>query len=113
MYFNATQPKTASIKETVVLSSHNSDAFNEYVCKIESIDKEIDILKQEINVLEKYLKKMENSLRRMKGSLEKIFVAKYIDGLSVNKIAIKVNYSESHVYRQLSIINQIIKDDKK
>ena len=49
----------------------------------------------------------------MKGALEKIFVAKYIDGLPVNQIAIRVSYSESHVYRLLSQINQIIKDDNK
>ena len=112
-YFNATQPQSVAIKETVVSSSTHSDLLANYVIKIEEIDKEIEVLKKEIEVLEKYLNKMEGCLRKMKGSLERIFVAKYIDGLKVNQIARRINYSPSHIYRELSIINKIIKDDKK
>lgn len=114
IYFNATQPKATAIKDEIVSTSfYNSDTMSTYVIKIEKIDKEIDILKEEIKTLEYYLRKMEDALRKMEGSLEKIFVAKYIDGLKVKQIARRVHYSPSHIYRELSIINKIIKDDKK
>lgn len=114
IYFNATQPKATAIKDEIVSTSFiNSDSLTNYVIKIEKIDKEIDLIKREIKTLEYYLSQMENVLRKMKGSLEKIFVAKYIDGLKVKQIATRVNYSQSHIYRELSIIKKIIQDDKK
>lgn len=114
IYFNATQPGSPKLKEVSVSGSkvHN-DSFLNYTAKIEDIDKEIEILKKEIYILKKYLKKMEDSLRSMKGILEKIFVLKYIEGLDVRRISYKLNYSEPHIYRLLSTIRQIIKDDKK
>lgn len=114
IYFNHTQPKSGEIKEVMVDSSRIiKDTFLEYTEKVEEINKELDDLYKEKDILERYLKKMESSLRSMKGILEKIFVAKYIDGLSVDKIAIRVNYSVPSVYRKLSEIYRIIKDDKK
>lgn len=113
MYFNMTQPKAMSIKNDVIVSGGHNDSFAEYVSKVELIDEKIENTKSEIKILDFYLKKMESSLRKMKGSLEKIFVDKYIDNLSVKKIAIKENYSQSDIYRKLSIIRTIIKDEKK
>lgn len=114
IYFRNTLPKSGKIKEVIVDSSRViNDTFLEYNIKTEEIDKELDNLYKEKEILEKYLKKMEDSLRTMKGILERIFVAKYIDGLDVKRISLKFNYSESHIYRLLSTIHQIIKDDKK
>lgn len=114
IYFEETQPKSKKINGVMVQSSMiNHDKFLEYTSKIESIEDDIEVLEKEIRMLEEYLRKMEYNLRHMKGALEKIFVAKYIDGLSVNQITIKVNYSKTAVYRYLSTIHQIIKDGKK
>lgn len=113
LYFNETQPKASKIKDVMVDSSRIiEDTFLKYTEKTEEIDKEMELVKEEIEILKKYLKKIEESLRKMKGQLEKIFVAKYIDGLDVRKIAIKFSYSESHIYRLLSTIHQIINDGK-
>lgn len=113
IYFNATQPKAVVVKETVVLSTVHADMMTEYTAKIEDIDKKIAILTQEIVLLEQNLSKMEECIRNIKGSLETVFVAKYIDGLKVKQIAKKTDYSESHVYKILSDIREIIKDNKK
>jgi len=114
IYFEETQPKSKKINGVMVQSSIvNHDKFLEYTSKIESIDKDIEILEKEISMLENYLKKMEHSLRHMKGALEKVFVARYIDGLKANEITTRVNYSIAQVYRYLSTIHQILKDDKK
>jgi len=113
MYFDRTQPSSPKFGEKVSSSHKLSEPFLEYTEKVENINQEIEDLYKEKEILEKYLKMMEDSLRQMKGILEKIFVAKYIDGLDVRKIAIKYSYSESHIYRLLTTIHQIIKDDKK
>lgn len=113
IYFNDTQPKSPKYGEKVSSSHKPHDSFLEYSDKTKEIDEELEQLYQEKEILEKYLKMMEESLRKMKGILEKIFVAKYIDGLDVRRISLKFNYSESHIYRLLTTIHQIIKDDKK
>lgn len=97
----------------VTSSPMHTDKFLEYTAKIEYLDDEIEVVECEIKILESYLRRMENNLRTMKGALEKVFVAKYIDGLTVRQITSKVNYSKTQVYRYLSIIQQIIKDGKK
>lgn len=89
------------------------NTFINYADSIIAIDKEIDIKKKEIALMESYLKKMEYNLRSMKGILERIFVAKYIDGMTVKQITIKTNYSKTQIYRYLTIIQKIIKDGKK
>lgn len=113
LYFDRTQPSSPKFGEKVSSSHKKSEPFLDYTVKVEEIDRELDELEKEKQILEKYLKMMEQSLRKMKGILEKIFVAKYIDGLDVRKIAIKYSYSESHIYRLLTTIHQIIKDEKK
>ena len=113
MYFQATQPGASKVNADIKAMQTASNAILQYVTKIEKIDKEIEELQKEIKMLKHYLKCMEESLRKMSGVLEKIFVARYIDGLSVRQICYKTNYSQSHVYRQLSYIEKIIKYQKK
>jgi hypothetical protein len=110
MYFEKTQPKSKKIDGEMVTSSKvANNVFLDYVDRTERIDIQIDIIKKEIALLECYLKKMEYNLRSMKGILERVFVARYIDGLSVNQISDKVNYSSVQVYRYLRTIKKIIK----
>jgi hypothetical protein len=113
LYFQITQPGGMNYDTEKVSSSNSNNVFDTYLGKVEEIDKQIEIIEAEIRILEKHLKAMEDSLRKMKGSLEKIFVARYIDGLTINQICRKVNYSRPQVYRKLKIINKIIKDETK
>lgn len=114
IYFETTQPKSPKYKEISVTSSHvPSESFLKYAEKVEELDKEIESLEVEIKILEKYLLKMERCLRNMKGILERVFVDKYIDGLKVNQISRKEHYSQPQIYRFLSTINAIIKNEKK
>ena len=105
--------KSLKEKKKMYFNNLNNDAFLNYLCKTEKIDNEIIILNKEIKMLSKYLKAMENSLRNINGSLEKVFVLRYIDGLSVKQICRELHYSKTHVYRKLSIIRKILKDGKK
>lgn len=109
LYFNMTQPGTMDYSKDNVQGGVHKDLMTEYVIKIEKIDIEIDEKQKEIELLESYLKKMEKCLRSMKGSLEKVFVARYIDGLNVNQVALRCNYSASHIYKILQVIDKILK----
>lgn len=113
IYFEQTQPKASGMKEVVVTNSTTSDMFYEYIKKTEAIDVEIAILEQEIALLKKTLRKMEKSLRKMNDRLTRVFILRYIEGLTVREISLKTNYSESHVYRILTNIRKILKNDKK
>lgn len=112
MYFDRTQPGTMDYSKDNVQGGVHKDIMTEYVIKIEKIDKDIQETQEEIEILDKYLKKMEKSLRTMKSPLEKIFVARYIDGLSVEQVAVKCNYSASHIYRELQIIKRLVEGSK-
>ena len=114
IYLRETQPKSSKPKEVMVDSSRViKDTFLEYTIKTEEIDKELDDLYKEKEILERYLKKMEESLRSMKGIKEKVFVARFIDGLSAKQISRKMAYSKTSIYRILSEIYQIIQVGKK
>ena len=112
MYFQETQPSSPKYSEKVNASHKPSETFLRYAAKTVEIDAELDELYKEKEILEKYLKKMEEKLRTMKGIHERIFVARYIDNMDVRRIAMKVNYSEPHVYRLLGEVNRIIKGEK-
>ena len=108
LYFNMTQPGTIDYSKESVDGGVHKDTLTEYVSRIETIDICIERTEHEIEVLKKYLDKMEKCLRSMKGIYEKLFVYRYIDGLSVTQIVNRVNYSQSDIYRKLQVIERII-----
>ena len=109
LYFSRTQPGSITYDSERVMGGTNNNTFDLYVENIEDIDVKIKILEAEIIILKENLKDMEQKLRQMEGILEKIFVARYIDGLSVNQICKKLHYGKSEVYRKLKIIRKILK----
>lgn len=108
LYFNETQPKAKKINGVMVSSSGHNDKFLEYTAKIEYLDNEIEVLENEIRILENHLIRMECNLKTMKGILEKVFVDRYINGLSIKNIAKKYNYSESNIYELIKKIKRIL-----
>lgn len=112
LYFTITQPRAVNYDSERVTSSPTNNCFDTYLSKIEDIDKQILDVKAEIFILEKNIKIMEISLRKFKNPLEKIFVAKYIDNLTINQMCRKFNYSRPQIYRKLDKIKQIINGTK-
>lgn len=109
LYFEETQPKSKKINGVMVQSSIiDNNKFLEYTAKVEYLDDEIDVLENEIRILENHLIRMECNLKTMKGILEKVFVDRYINGLSIKKIAKKYSYSESNIYELLKKIRKIL-----
>lgn len=113
LLFGMAQPKATAISSTCVQNNTTNNVFDTYICNIEEIDKEISLVERDINILQNYLNIMERGLRQIKGSLERVFVLRYIDGLTVSEIQQITHYSQASIYRKLTIISKILKVDKK
>lgn len=75
-----------------------------YVHLMEKVTKEIEVKTLESMKLQEKLKIMEKYLREIKDVKYKVFVMRYIDNLSVIKIAQRLNYSERRIYQLLKKI---------
>ena len=113
MYFQMALPHSPKIGNKVNTGGAVNDLFAAYLSKIEAIDAEIKIVKEEIKLLQKGLNEMAQCLSRMDGTLVKIFVLRYIDGMSVKQISHEVAYSPTQIYRNLRVIKEVLKDGKK
>lgn len=101
-------PRTFKIS-AVPTHGGNSDPFVTYTYEVINLDKQIELVKKEINLLQKNIKLMEDVLRKIDGNMYKIFVYRYIDGLPVNRIAQKTNFSPRRVYQYLDKIKDKLK----
>lgn len=98
-------PKTFKINPTPPnRGGKNSDPFAIYTFQMTNIDKQINIVQREINMLKKNIAKMDLILRDIDNNTYKIFVYRYLDGLSVENIAKKTNFSTRRIYQ---ILNKI------
>lgn len=113
LLFDMTQPKASDIAKDRIQTNNSINVYDGYVCRIEDIDKTIALVEKDIETIQNYLNVMEKALRQTKGSLTKIFVMRYIDGLTVSEIHQRTSYSPSSIYRKLTKISKILKDDKK
>ena len=78
----------------------------EYTYRNFEIDKEIALKFKRLEFLEPKLKEMETYLRQSKGLKQKVFVMRYVDYLSVKKIAWKLNYCERRIQQILKEIEK-------
>lgn len=102
-------PKTFRISPIISKGGAAEDHFVTYTYEVISIDRQIELVKREINILQKNISKMEEILRNIDGITYRVFVYRYIDGLRVNDIARKTNYSKRRVYQLLNKIEKTIK----
>jgi DNA-directed RNA polymerase specialized sigma subunit len=97
-------PKAHEIKVQSQIQS--DEKLVEYVYRVLKIDAQIKQKENKIRFLKAKLIKMESFLRKTKGLKQKIFVMRYIDSLSIRKIAWNLNYSERRIQQILSKISR-------
>lgn len=97
-------PKAQEIK--VQAQTQSDKKLVEYVYRVLKIDAQIKQKENKIRFLKAKLIKMESFLRKTKGLKQKIFVMRYIDSLSIRKIAWNLNYSERRIQQILSKISR-------
>ena len=109
--YQKTQPKSPVIDTDKVDGGLPVNKSDEYLIQIEEkhINERLataqEILKERLDVLDKD----ESMLRKSNNINDKVYLLKYVDGLSPKRIAIKIIYSQTQVYRVLKHIRQVLR----
>lgn len=113
--FSLTQPKAAKIEGEKVNGGINENTFDKYLVLKE--EKQIDTRLEEVRSLlidrEKLLKLKEAELRASKDWYDVIFVYYYIERLSLRKIAKRIPFSTTEIFRKLKKIEKNINLEQK
>lgn len=113
--FTRTQPNAVRYDKDRVQTSPSNSQFDDYISQKESrrIDERLKEAKTLLEDREYILHKKEDELRQSMDIHDVIYLYKFVDGMSVNKIAKKLNYSISQIYRYIQIIEDATKCEKK
>lgn len=104
--FQRTQPQAIQIKADPVMGSGDSNPLEQYMIEKDrlQIDTVITEAWELLRERERILAVAERDLRGSIGLFDRIYVARYLDGLEVDHIAKRLHYSRSQVYRILERI---------
>jgi hypothetical protein len=113
--FVKTQPKATQYDKEVVSGGSPSNSFDEYLILKEKkqIDERLEEAKSILDDRERLLKLKEEELRHSKDWLDIIYVYYYIEKLSMRKIAKRIPFSTTEIYRKVEIIRKNIKMEQK
>lgn len=106
--FTKTQPKATTFDKELVDSSHNSNMLETYVIKEEQITTRINQLNKSIDDRYQALNRKREELRLSKNIYDRIYYLKYVERLSIYKIAALVGYERTSVWRHLKKIEKSI-----
>ena len=107
--FTKTQPIAVSYdKPKVKKSTSSKNSLDDYVINLEikKIEERLLKAKSILAEREKILEHYERKLRKSTDKLDIIYLMRYIDKASIDKIAWNLNYSKSQVYRLLDKIQR-------
>ena len=104
--FVRTQPNAIRYDKLNVKSSPNSNVMEDYVIEKEKkqLDRRIAEMKVLLDDRRNLMLLKEAELRKSKDMYDRIYTMRYLEDMSVERIAKKVNYSVSQVYRILTKI---------
>ena len=85
-----------------------SDPMERYVGDLEDIEKKLTQVRDAVKDWEILLSVKERELRESKEIPDKVYVMKYLDKMSVGKIAYLISYSKRQVFRILKKIDKSI-----
>lgn len=100
---------TAGAKDVVTSGGGADDKVVRYIIELSDIDEEIATLEKELEIIKRNIARMDDMLVRVKGKQDiqsRIFIMKFIEGLSVKQIASRIPCDISTVYRNLGKINR-------
>lgn len=104
--FTKTLPSAITYDKDVVQHSIEGNPLENYVCEMDEkqIDEKISQLRESISDWLILLDMKEKELRKSLAIPDKVYLLRYIECNSINRIASKINYSKSQTYR---VIKQI------
>lgn len=98
-------------KAQLIIAKNDSDAFDKYLQTEKKINKVLNEMKNVLEERRNMLNLKIEDLRNSKSFLDKIYTMRYIDHVSVRKIAQDQYYSESQIYRILGKIRNTTYDE--
>lgn len=109
--FTMTQPKAITYDKDTVQTSPNGDILDRYVIALEEekIEEKLRPYRKLLFDRISLLDAKEIFLRKSPDIFDKIYVYRYLDGMSIKGIAKTLNFSKSQIYRKLQSINKRIK----
>lgn len=107
--FTRTQPNAIRYDKEKVSSGGGGNMLENYVISLEDrqIHEKLSMLRQLLDDREKLLRQKESELRQSTNKYDKIYVLKYLEGYSISRVADKLNYSKSQIYRMLGKMNKM------
>ena len=108
--FTKTQPNAIRYDKEQIQCSVDGNILEDYVISMDEkrIDEQLNRLRIILLDREKLLEIKEKELRKSHCSDDRVYLLRYIDGLSINKIATAMCYSKRQVYRVLNKIDKKI-----
>lgn len=106
LLFQRTQPQAIEIKPDKIMGSGDSNPLEAYMIAKDQlqIDTVITEAWELLRERERILAVAERDLRGSVGLWDRIYTARYLDGIEVEHIARRLHYSKSQVYRILETI---------
>lgn len=100
------EPKSAGLDNIGSKPNGNSveNKYFKYINKITELQEELKGLDKDISLLNQTKYKIQEQLKKMKSIEAKIFNCIYVDKMSVKLASLKLNYSQSQIYKYLSDI---------
>lgn len=91
-----------------VQSSVNGNPLEEYVLSVEDEDLDVKLnqYRQSLTDWKMLLDLKERELRQSTAVIDRIYVYRYLEGYSVNRICRSINYGRAWVYRKISQIEK-------
>lgn len=107
--FTKTQPNAIQYDKEKVSGGGGGNILENYVISLEDrqIHEKLSMLRQLLDDREKLLRQKESELRQSTNKYDKIYVLKYLEGYSISRVADKLNYSKSQIYRMLGKMNKM------
>ncbi len=112
--FTMTQPNAIRYDKDKVQVSPSGSILDKYIEALEEqgIDEKLVTFRQLLEDRERLLKIKECDLRASYDIYDRVYVCRFIDGMSITSISKKINYSRAHVYRIFTDIKRSMRKNE-
>ena len=108
--FVMTQPNAIRYDQDKIQVSVSGSILDSYVIAMEEskIDEKLETFRQLLTDRERLLSLKEADLRKSRDVSDRIYVCRYLEGMRINQISKKINYSKAQVYRLYKQIQSVV-----
>ena len=109
--FTITQPKAITYDKDVIQTSPCGDVLDRYVIALEDehIEEKLRPFRELMMNRESLLDVKERELRKSADVFDKMYVYRFLEGMSIRGISKIMNYSRAQTYKKLQSIHKKIK----